>query len=120
MNLPNGEHAVVEPDKVRDYLLDVAHPDGFGKATFFTAMGFQRKGWEALAESLRQIARNSPVTKSMTSVHGQKYIVDGMVLTPMGQTIIVRTIWIVDKGENRPRLVTAYPGDRSLDDDQRT
>jgi hypothetical protein len=45
----------------------------------------------------------------MTSVHGQKYIVDGMVLTPMGQDVIVRTVWIVDKGENRPRLVTAYP-----------
>ena len=109
MNLPNGEHAVVEPDKVKDYLLDVAHPDGFGKATFFTAMGFQREGWEALAEALRQLARNSPVTKSMTSVHGQKYIVDGMVPTPKGQTVTVRTIWIVDTGENRPRLVTAYP-----------
>ena len=109
MNLPNGEHAVVEPDKVRDYLLDVAHPDGFGKAVFFTAMGFQREAWEALAEALRQVARNSPVTKSMTSMHGQKYSVDGMVLTPSGQTVMVRTIWIVDKGENRPRLVTAYP-----------
>ena len=109
MNLPNGEHAVVEPDKVRDYLLDVAPPDGFGKAAFFTAMGFQPEAWEALSEALRQVARDSPVTKSMTSVHGQKYIVDGMVLTPSGQTVIVRTIWIVDKGENRPRLVTAYP-----------
>jgi hypothetical protein len=70
MNLPNGEHAVVGPDKVRDYLLDVAHPDGFGKAAFFTAMGFQREAWEALAEALRQVARDFPVTKSMTSVHG--------------------------------------------------
>jgi hypothetical protein len=52
MNLPNGEHAVVEPDKVKDYLLDVAHPDGFGKAAFFTAMGFQREALEALAPSL--------------------------------------------------------------------
>ena len=109
MNLPNGEHAVVEPDKVRDYLLDAAHPDGFGKAAFFTAMGFQREAWETLAEALRQLARDSPVTKSMTSVHGQKYIVDRMVLTSRRQTVIVRTIWIVDKGENRPRLVTAYP-----------
>ncbi|MGE3787464.1 MAG: DUF6883 domain-containing protein [Nitrospirales bacterium] len=109
MNLPNGEHAVVESDKVMDYLLDVAHPDGFGKAAFFTAMGFKREAWETLAEALRQVARDSPVTKSMTSVYGQKYIVDGMVLTPKGQTVIVRTIWIVDKGDNRPRLVTAYP-----------
>lgn len=87
----------------------MAHPDGFGKATFFTAVGFQPEAWESLAEAFRQLARNSPVTKSMTSVHGQKYIVDGTVLTPKGQVVIVRTIWIVEKGENRPRLVTAYP-----------
>jgi hypothetical protein len=112
MNLPNREQAVVEPDKVRDDLLDVAHPDGFGKAAFFTAMGFQREAWEVLAEALRQVARDSPVTKNMTSAHGQKYIVDGIVLTPIGQKVIVRTIWIIDKGENRPRLVTAYPGEQ--------
>lgn len=109
MNLPHGEHAVVESDKVRNYLLDVSHPDGFGKAAFFTAMGFKREAWETLAEALRQVARDCPVTKSMTSVHGQKYIVDGRILTPKGQSVIVRTIWIVDKGDNRPRLVTAYP-----------
>ena len=112
MNLPNGEHAVIQADKLRDYLLDVAHPDGFGKAAFFTAMGFQREAWETLADALRKIARNSHVTKSMTSMHGQKYIVDGVLRTPIGQSIIVRTIWIVDKGETRPRLVTAYPQER--------
>lgn len=78
----------------------------------YTAVGFQREAWEALAQALRQVAWDSPVTKSMTSVHGQKYIVDGMVLTLMGQNVIVRPIWIVDKGENRPRLVTAYPGEQ--------
>ncbi len=109
MNLPNREHARVEPDKARYYLLDVVHPDGFGKASFFTAMGFKREKWEALADALRKVARNSPVTKSMTSVHGQKYIVDGVLDTPRGQTGIVRTIWIIETGEETPRLVTAYP-----------
>ena len=112
MNLPNGEHAVIQADKLRDYLLDVAHPDGFGKAAFFTAMGFQREAWETLADALRKIAGNSHVTKSMTSMHGQKYIVDGVLRTLIGQSIIVRTIWIVDKGETQPRLVTAYPQER--------
>ena len=36
-------------------------------------------------------------------------MVDGVVLTPSGQTGIVQTIWIIDKGETWPRLVTAYP-----------
>lgn len=109
MKLPNGEHALVETEKVRDYLLNVAHPDGFGKAAFFTAMGFQSEAWEVLADALRQVALDSPVTNSMTSAHGQKYIVDGVIRSPMGQTAMARTIWIVDKGGDRPRLVTAYP-----------
>ena len=84
MSIPNGEQAVVEREKARDYLLNVAHPDGFGKAGFFTAMGFRREDWQALADALSQIARGFPVTKSMTSRHGRKYIVDGTLVTPIG------------------------------------
>jgi hypothetical protein len=54
MTLPRGESAVVERDKVRDYLLNEAHPDGFGKAEFFAALGFRREAWERLADALRQ------------------------------------------------------------------
>jgi hypothetical protein len=109
MNLPNKERAVVEPEKVRDYLLGETHPDGYGKADFFTAKGFRRENWQVLADALKQVARESPVTKSMTSLHGQKYIVDGILQTPSGQTSLVRTVWIMDAGGDTPRLVTAYP-----------
>jgi len=109
MNIPNREHAVVEHEKVRDYLLNEAHPDGFGKAEFFIALGFRREACEALVDALRRIARDSPVTKSMTSTHGHKYIVDGLLQAPSGRTAMVRTIWIVDAGGDVPRLVTAYP-----------
>jgi len=57
----------------------------------------------------RQVGRDFPVTKSMTSAQGRKYIVDGALQTPVGQTVMVRTRWIIDEGETRPRLVTAYP-----------
>ena len=109
MNLPNKDQAVVEREKVRDYLLSPSHPTGKGKAEFFTSMGFQREAWEVLADALRQMARDCPVTKSMTSLHGQKYIVDGVLVTPGGQLPLIRTVWVVDAGHDRPRLVTAYP-----------
>lgn len=109
MHLPNKDHALVERDKVRDYLLNLAHPDGLGKAEFFTAMGFSRETWQVLADALRQVAVDSPVIKSMTSVHGHKYIVDGLLQTPSGRAAMVRTIWIVDTGRDTPRLITAYP-----------
>jgi len=42
---------------------------------------------------------------------GIKYIVDGRLSTPSGKKVTVRTVWIVDKGSENPRLVTAYPGE---------
>ncbi|MGH7180868.1 MAG: DUF6883 domain-containing protein [Nitrospiraceae bacterium] len=93
MNLPNKDQTVVERDKVRDYLLSQSHPTGKGKAEFFTAMGFRREAWEVLADALRQVACDCPVTKSMTSPHGQKYIVGGELVTPNGQRPLIRTVW---------------------------
>ncbi|WP_370693575.1 DUF6883 domain-containing protein [Nitrospira tepida] len=45
----------------------------------------------------------------MSKSKGHKYIVDGVVRTPNGQTALVRTVWIVDTGCDTPRSVTAYP-----------
>jgi len=52
------------------------------------------------------------VTKSMETVHGKKYIVDGDLKNPVGKAARVRTIWIIDAGVDFPRLVTAYPSGR--------
>lgn len=114
MKLPNSENAVTEDEKVRDYLLNPSHPDGWSKAEFFAHMGFRREEWQVLAEALRQVACDSSVTKSMTSLHGRKYIIDGTLPTPSGRTSMVRTVWIVDAGAEIPRLVTAYPKDLEL------
>jgi hypothetical protein len=55
------------------------------------------------------MAENVAVATSMASPHGQKYIVEGNIETPSGKTPRVRTVWIVDRGLETPRLVTAYP-----------
>lgn len=109
MDLPNKDRVVVEAEKVRNYLLSEAHPDGHGKAEFFAAKGFRQERWHELADALRQVARENSVTKRMTSPHGQKYIVDGILRTPSGGSTLIRTVWIVDAGGDIPRLVTAYP-----------
>jgi hypothetical protein len=70
MKLPNAEHAVIEREKIADYLLNPAHPDNGGKAPFFLALGFTQDAWPKLAEALRNLAENHPVTKCMDSPHG--------------------------------------------------
>ena len=40
MKLPFAERAVVDPDKLRDYLLSSTHPVGRFKAVFFALLGW--------------------------------------------------------------------------------
>jgi len=40
VRLPNGDRAVVDDAKVRDYLLSPTHPVGRFKSVFFMALGF--------------------------------------------------------------------------------
>jgi hypothetical protein len=41
MRLPNADDAVVPREKIQDYLLDLGHPIGGGKALFFLSFGFR-------------------------------------------------------------------------------
>lgn len=99
-----------------DYLLNRSHPDNGGKAAFFIGLGFFPERWPVLARSLVRLAAESEIVASVESVHGMKYIVDGRLKLRSGMSSGVRTVWIIDKGDQRPRLVTAYPR-KELDHD---
>jgi hypothetical protein len=62
-----------------------------------------------LADALRQIAMQHEVFRSVESMYGTKYVVDGTIEGPAGHAGIVRTVWIVESEGDAPRLVTAYP-----------
>lgn len=49
MMLPNAHIALVEREKMTEYLLNAAPPDNGGKVPFFKALGFEPEKWEALA-----------------------------------------------------------------------
>jgi hypothetical protein len=107
--LPNAHLAVVEQQKIREYLLNPAHPDNGGKARFFTAVGFTSAAWEQLADALREMARTVAVTIRTDSIHGEKFVLEGELRAPSGIAPRVRSVWIIDRGSQAPRLVTAYP-----------
>jgi uncharacterized protein DUF6883 len=43
------------------------------------------------------------------SKHGTKYVLECAMDTPDGNNPCVRSVWIMEAGQNSPRLVTAYP-----------
>jgi hypothetical protein len=56
MKLPAAERAVIEPAKIRDYLLSTAHPVGRFKSVFFASLGYTSANWRRLDEDLRTLA----------------------------------------------------------------
>ncbi|MDQ1354615.1 MAG: hypothetical protein QG657_4924, partial [Acidobacteriota bacterium] len=62
-----------------------------------------------LAQQFLNIARSEDVRDIISSPHGMKYIIEGTLETPVGILVKVRTVWIIDAGEDCPRFVTAYP-----------
>lgn len=109
MKLPNRERAVIPEAKIRDYLLSFTHAHGRHKAAFFGRFGFTRERWQELASALRHYVEIHDVGKIEETPFGTRYAVEGDLSTPGGRVVRVRTVWYVERGEDFPRFVTAYP-----------
>ncbi|MBZ0304194.1 MAG: hypothetical protein K8J31_30950 [Anaerolineae bacterium] len=110
MKLPNSDKAVVPEAKIVRYLLDLTSENGRAKAAFFLAFGFTIDKWQVMAEALKQHASDHEVIKTdERPPFGVHYVVEGAINTPDGRNPGVRVVWIIDEGDDTPRLVSAYP-----------
>lgn len=109
MKLPNNQNAQVNLQKLLNYLLSETHPIGKSKAKYFRSFGFAEAKVELLKQGLITVAQTENVKETISLPHGVKYVIDGSLQTLVGVFIKLRTIWIIDKGEEIPRFVTAYP-----------
>ena len=115
MKLPRDADARIERDKIVNYLLDTAHPDGGPKAEFFLSFGFTRARWRLLERAIRGQVQEHEVIRVVESVYGTRYIIDGEINAPDGRTPRIRTVWIIEAdnaelgGPDAPRLITAHP-----------
>jgi hypothetical protein len=112
VKIPFAERAVVEGEKVREYLLSATHPVGRFKAAFFSLLGYTDEKWPELQRDLLQIAVRGDAVQGKFSRFGNKYEVPAILTGPSGRSAAVLTVWIVRHGEEIPRLVTAMPGDK--------
>jgi hypothetical protein len=109
VKLPNIDNAVIEPLKLRDYLLSSTHPIGRFKAAFFHSIGFTEDHWEVLEVEIRALLENDAKIREKTE-YGQKYEIRGVISGPTGQKAEIVTAWIILQEEEIPRFITAYPG----------
>ncbi len=109
MKLPNGEKAIVDERKVREYLLSTSHPVGRFKARFFHGVGFGPENWREFVAALRDLAATGDAELIEGSEYGRKYLIIGVVRGSKGRTAAVVSVWILLPGADAPRLVTVYP-----------
>ena len=109
MKIPDLDSLVCSQTKVTQYLLSDRHPVGRTKAILFKRFGYSVERWSILAEDLKKVARENEISAVEKSSFGVRYIVDGVLSTPGGRLLPVRTVWFIDNDEQIPHFVTAYP-----------
>ena len=109
MSLPNADQVLVPLRKLTGYLLSDTHPRGREKARYLRSYGFTTDRVDLLEEALCSIAMTGDLVATERTAYGTMYVVVGVSMTPTGRMIRLRTVWMVEPADRRPRFVTAYP-----------
>jgi hypothetical protein len=108
MKLPGGDNAIVDIAKLRDYCVDPQHPRGRHKARVFAAtLGLAQTDAEFLRESLLRAAREADALVGESDEYGDRFTVD-FELNRGNRRAVVRSAWIVLRGETVPRLTSCF------------
>lgn len=108
MLIPNGDKAIVDIRKLRDYCLNPDSPRGCNKARVFAkALGIISVDASQLRDELLQAAQTGEAVLGREDQYGQRYTIDFEMETNAGRAII-RSGWIIRQEENVPRLTTCF------------
>ncbi|MFQ3659764.1 MAG: DUF6883 domain-containing protein [Anaerolineae bacterium] len=106
MMIPGAEGAVVPLEKLVDYVLNKDHIHGRHKALVFeSALGITIEDAEWLRDVLINIVRTHNAVELTTDRFGTRYRVDFRLTTAKG-TALIRSGWIVERGQRFPKLTT--------------
>lgn len=74
--LPDADRAVIDPKKLRDYVLSPEHEHGRHKPRVFaSALGIDRDNWEYLQEQITARLATAEVSEVRTGRYGVRYSV---------------------------------------------
>ncbi len=108
MKLPGGEYAIVDVAKLRDYCLNPLHPRGRHKARVFASvLGLTQADAPFLRDRLLLAAREVEAAPGEVGEYGERYLLD-VELAHRNRRAMVRSAWIVRRGERMPRLRSCY------------
>ena len=109
MKIPNNNQSIVADKKITDYLLSETHEIGKFKAYFFKGFGFDLTDIDTFKDSLIQHSIDRDIEITKYSDFGIKYELKCEINTPDERNPCIVTVWIVENGDESPKLITAYP-----------
>jgi hypothetical protein len=109
VTVPNADRAIIAPEKLTGYLLNVSHKRGGPKARLLLRVGYQSDDSRLLESDLRSQHLSIDVTRTSQNAYGVVYEIDGPIKTPDGRTMRFCSVWQVDTGTDVPRFITMYP-----------
>lgn len=107
MKVPNAERAVVDRDKLTAYCLNPTHEVGGHKARVFaSALGLKVENTDVLQDALLFAVRTEEA-EQVEHPYGEVFVVD-FALEHANRSATVRSVWIIDRESEIPRLVTCF------------
>ncbi|MGD9564223.1 MAG: DUF6883 domain-containing protein [Pyrinomonadaceae bacterium] len=108
MRVPNADKAFIDMRKLAEYSLDPTHNVGKNKAMVFAkVLGLTQSDASELAEALMLAITNLEAEPGKLDRFGQRYVID-FEMARESRSAMIRSVWIVDNGQDHPRLVTCF------------
>lgn len=108
MGVPNGERAIVDESKLAGYCLSSTHLLGRHKARAFrAALGLTAADAPVLRQELLHQALHGTAVFEREDAYGTRYAVEFQMVHKTRKAT-VRSLWMIRRGEELPRLVTCY------------
>ena len=103
------EKTNIDPRKLRDYLLNPAHPEGATKAQYLSEMGYNQENYHILEVDLHNQHLPCDVQPGKVSIYGVKYAIVAPLVGPNGKRRLIRSVWMIRKNDTFARLITLIP-----------
>jgi hypothetical protein len=108
MLLPNANKAIIKEEKITEYVLNFDHFEGKNKARVFSSvLGLKKENADYLINAIRAAILINDAVKQSESAFGIKYSVEFDLIFKK-KIARVRTGWLIEKGNNIPRLITCF------------
>src|SRR5690349_9476071 len=107
MRMPRGDAGIVDQQKLTGYCLNPEHPRGKHKARVFATLGFTAHNADELRTALLRAAATADAQLAEADQFGQRYVIEFEIRGPRSAGL-VRSLWIIRRGETVPRLTSCY------------